>query len=158
MSTLKRFAGQTALYGLSTIIARLLNFVLTPIYTRVYQPAAYGIFTTMYAWASVLNAILAFGMETTFFRYLNKSDHKGKVYNNTFFVIFFISLLFLSIVVLFVDRLAFWIYDGGSASVQDYKSFILLFAGILVLDAISVIPFAKLRADGRPMRYSVLKP
>ena len=61
MSTLKKFAGQTLIYGLSTIIARLFNFVLTPIFVKKYPTAVYGIFTTVYAWAAILNAIIAFG-------------------------------------------------------------------------------------------------
>lgn len=145
------------MYGLSTIIARLLNFVLTPIYTRVYAPAVYGIVTNLYAWVSLLNAVLAFGMETTFFRYVNKYEDKARVYNNTFFAILFISFVFLSCIFLFIDPLSAWIHDGSTASVQDYKTFILIFSCILVVDAVAVIPFAKLRADGRPMRYSVLK-
>ena len=96
MSTLKKFAGQTAIYGISTVASRVLNFFLTPIYTRVYAPKIYGIFTEMYSYASILNALLSFGMETTFFRYLNKKEgQKENVYNNTFIVVAFVSLLFL---------------------------------------------------------------
>ncbi|RZK86983.1 MAG: polysaccharide biosynthesis protein, partial [Pedobacter sp.] len=75
-------------YGISTIVSRMLNFVLTPIFTRTYAAAVYGVFTKMYSWASIINAILAFGMETTYFRYLNKfEDRKQQVYNNSFLVI-----------------------------------------------------------------------
>ncbi|WP_207426511.1 lipopolysaccharide biosynthesis protein [Pedobacter sp. SYSU D00535] len=157
MSTLKKFAGQTAIYGLSTIVARLLNYLLTPIYTRVYPVQVFGILTTMYAWVSILNPILAFGMETTFFRYLNKHDDKQKVYSNTFFTTLFIALFFLIVILAFIDPLAAWLHGGSKIDPENYKAFIKMFAAILVLDAIAVVPFAKVRADGRPGRYSVIK-
>lgn len=74
MSVLKKFLGQTAVYGISTVFSRLFNFILTPLFTRAYPSATYGIFTKMYAYASMINAVLAFGMESTYFRYLNKHD------------------------------------------------------------------------------------
>ena len=157
MSTLKKFAGQTAIYGLSTVLSRLLNSILTPIYVKLYPTKLYGIFVTMYAWASVLNAVLAFGMETTFFRYLNKSEDKEKVYSTTFFSTVFISLLFLGLTFPFTDQLAQWMHADGAAKIEDYKTFIRLFIGILILDALAVIPSAKIRAEGRPGRYAVIK-
>lgn len=111
----------------------------------------------MYSWASMLNAVLAFGMETTYFRYLNKYENdKQKVYNNTFYTIFMLSLLFLLFSVLFVDDLAAWMQMGNTFD-PDYARYIKYFIYILVLDALAVIPFAKLRADGKPLRYSFIK-
>src|SRR4051812_14364521 len=96
MSVFKKFLGDTAVYGLSTIISRLFNFILTPIFTRVFAPSVYGIFTKMYSYVSILNAVLAFGMETTYFRYMNKhEDRKQEVYNNAFLTILVIATLFL---------------------------------------------------------------
>jgi O-antigen/teichoic acid export membrane protein len=158
LSTLKKFAGQTALYGLSTIASRTLNFFLTPIYTKVYAPAVYGIFTTLYAWASILNAIMAFGMETTYFRYLNKENaDKKKVYNSTFFVVASLAFLFLFTTLIFINPIAAWMQEGALSSLADYKTYIQLFAFILFFDALCVIPFAKIRAEGRPGRYSLIK-
>jgi O-antigen/teichoic acid export membrane protein len=86
LSTAKKFAGQTAIYGLSTIISRMIYFVLTPIYTRtisMYRPMVYSL--PCMAAPLLVNAVLAFGMETTYFRYLQKrSDNKQQVYNNAF--------------------------------------------------------------------------
>ncbi|MGY0038914.1 lipopolysaccharide biosynthesis protein [Pedobacter sp. NJ-S-72] len=83
MSVLKKFLGQTAVYGVSTILSRLLNFILTPIYVRAYLPGTFGILTKLFSYASLINAVLAFGMESTYFRYLNKhEDKKDAVYNN----------------------------------------------------------------------------
>lgn len=157
MSAIKKFAGQTAIYGFTTVITRFLNFFLTPIYVGLYSPKVYGIFSVMYSWASMLNALLAFGMETTYFRYLNKYENdKQKVYNNTFFTVLMLALIFLLFSVLFVDDLAAWM-QMGDAFDPDFARYIHYFIYILVLDALAVIPFAKLRADGRPLRYSFIK-
>ncbi|MDO8994349.1 oligosaccharide flippase family protein [Daejeonella sp.] len=157
MSAIKKFAGQTAIYGISTVIARFLNFFLTPVYVGLYSPKVYGIFSVMYSWASMLNALLAFGMETTYFRYLNKYENdKQKVYNNTFFTVSFMALIFLLFTVLFVDDIATWMQNGDVYD-PDYARYIKYFIYILAADALAVIPFAKLRADGRPIRYSIIK-
>ncbi len=157
MSAIKNFAGQTAIYGLSTVITRFLNFFLTPVYVGLYSPKVYGIFSVMYSWASMLNALLAFGMETTYFRYLNKYENdKQKVYNNTFFTVSLMALIFLLFTFLFVDDIAAWIQKGDVYD-PDYARYIKYFMYILVADALAVIPFAKVRADGRPLRYSFIK-
>ena len=158
MSVYKKFAGQTLIYGLSTIFSRLFNFILTPVYTRVFPPGVYGVFTKMFSYVSIINPILAFGMETTFFRYLNKhEDKKQEVYNNSFLVIAFISTLFLITALVFSDFLARYTLNGGIDQLQSQRSYVHYFAWILFVDAISVIPFAKLRADGKPFRYSLIK-
>ncbi|WP_233260764.1 lipopolysaccharide biosynthesis protein [Pedobacter sp. HMWF019] len=158
MSVFKKFAGQTMIYGISTIFSRLFNFILTPIYTRVYAEGVYGIFTKMYSYASILNVILAFGMETTFFRYLNKyEDKKKEVYNNSFWIIAFISALVLITGLVFTDYFAKFTMNGSMAGLDDQRRYVRYFSWFLFLDAICVIPFAKLRADGKPFRYSLIK-
>ncbi len=158
MSVIKKFAGDTAIYGLSTVASRVLNFFLTPIYVRVYPAGVYGIFTEMYSFASIINALLSFGMETTFFRYLNKNQYKKEtIYSHTFMVIAFISLVFLVLSLTFLKPIATWLQQGRSTSIADFETFIKLFIFILITDALSVVPFAKLRADGKPAQYSVLK-
>ncbi|WP_259068455.1 oligosaccharide flippase family protein [Mucilaginibacter sp. X4EP1] len=158
MSTAKKFAGQTAIYGISTIAGRVLSFFLTPVYTKAYATGVYGILTTMYSWSSILNAVMAFGMETTFFRYLSKyPDNKAKVYNNAFATVFFITLLFLLFTIPFVHNIAGFIRVGNDSSQNDFGRFILYFVAILVIDAWCVMPFAKLRAEGKPGRYGAIK-
>ena len=158
MSTLKKFAGQTAIYGLSTIVARLLNFILTPIYVSVYPAAVYGIFTTLFSYASMINALLAFGMETTFFRFLSKhEDRKAEVYSNSFIVVAVLAITFLIFTVLFSDSIAHYLHNGKIAGIDDYVRFVKYFIYILVADALSVVPFAKVRADGRPGRYGMIR-
>lgn len=104
----------------------------------------------------MITAVLAFGMETTFFRYLQKhEDEKQKVLNNTFAVTLFLTALFLVTMFLFSAPIATWLNDGVFSS--DYVSYVRYFAVILAADALAVIPFARLRAAGRPIRFGVLK-
>ncbi|MDQ7947754.1 MAG: oligosaccharide flippase family protein [Pedobacter sp.] len=157
MSVYKKFLGQTAVYGISTVFSRLFNFILTPIYTKVYAKGVYGIFTNMYAYASLINAVLAFGMESTYFRYLNKhEDKKQEVYNNSFLCIAFISILFLITALVFRNPITAYLTDQPS-EFADYKRYVTYFIWILFVDAICVIPFAKLRADEKAMKYSITK-
>jgi O-antigen/teichoic acid export membrane protein len=158
LSTAKKFAGQTAIYGVSTIAGRVLSFFLTPVYTLAYSPGVYGVLTTLFSYVSILNAVMAFGMETTFFRYLNKyADNKRKVYNNAFASVFTISVLFLLATLPFTGHIANFIDVGKHAAHNDYVAYIDYFIAILVIDAWCVIPFAKIRADGRPGRYGAIK-
>lgn len=157
MSVFKKFLGQTAIYGISTVFSRLFNFILTPIYTKVYAKGVYGIFTNMYAYASLINAVLAFGMESTYFRYLNKHDEKKQeVYNTSFLCIAFISILFLGTGLVFSTSIATYL-SGSTTEIADYKQYVNYFLWILFVDAICVIPFAKLRADEKAFKYSLVK-
>src|SRR5690606_29208760 len=128
------------------------------LYLRKFEGAAvYGVYTNFYAWASMLNNVLAFGMETTYFRYLEKVDaaDRPKVYNNSFVVTLITSVLLLSLAFTFTPAIAAWFSQDVAAA--EYNIFVQLFALILVADALAVVPFARLRAKGRPMRYSALK-
>jgi O-antigen/teichoic acid export membrane protein len=158
LSTAKKFAGQTAIYGLSTMVSRLIAFILTPFYSRALPVASNGIFTAMYGYASIINAILAFGMETTFFRYLNKHEkNKQQVYNNAFGAVIAITLAFLVFCLLFLNPIVNFLQAGVVKDHNDYAFYVKCFLVILASDAFCVIPFAKLRADGRPMRYGIIK-
>jgi O-antigen/teichoic acid export membrane protein len=158
LSTAKKFAGQTAIYGLSTIISRMIYFVLTPIYSRTISVGGNGIFTTLYGSASIVNAVLAFGMETTYFRYLQKrSDNKQQVYNNAFGVVIIIALLFLVFCLLFLDGIINYMQAGSTKDHADYAFYVKCFLVILVLDAFCTIPFTRLRAEGRPVRFAFVK-
>lgn len=139
------------------MFSRLFNFILTPIYTGVYKTTTYGIFTNMYANASIINAVLAFGMESTYFRYLNKhEDKKQEVYNNSFWSIAIMATLFLVTGLVFLDPIAGFLASSVD-QIADYRKYTIYFLSILFLDAICVIPFAKIRADERPIRYSIVK-
>ena len=158
MSTAKKFVGQTAIYGISTIVSRLIGFILTPFYARALPVTGNGVLTAMYSYAGVVNAVLAFGMETTFFRYLNKhEDNKQQVYNNAFGAVIALCIVFLVFSLLFLDNIINFLLAGVVHDHADYSFYVKCFLFILVTDAFCVIPFAKIRADGRPMRFGMIK-
>src|SRR5690606_29607395 len=158
VSSVKKFVSDTVIYGFTTIISRMISFLMTPIYLRKFKDAAvYGVYSNLYAWVSMWNAILAFGMETTYFRFLQKvdPDDRDRVFNNSFVVTLVTSLLLLVSVFTFIDPIAAWF--AGEENVGEYAKYIQYFVFILVSDALAVVPFAKLRAQGRPIRYSYIK-
>lgn len=158
MSAIKKFVSDTVIYGVTTIVSRMIGFLMTPLYLQKFKGAAvYGVYSNLYAWASMLNAVLAFGMETTYFRFLQKVDskNKNKVFDTSFMVTLLTSLLLIIIVFTFVDSIGSWF--AGESDGSEYAQYIKYFVGILVADALAVVPFAKLRAQGRPVRYSYLK-
>lgn len=158
MSSIKKFLSDTVIYGMTTIISRILNFLLTPIFVRKFESSIYGVFTNLYSYAAMINAVLAFGMETTYFRYLQRVDKKDqdKVFNNSFVVTLFATTIFVVSMFIFADPIASWITSVDLAHDQ-YVTFVRLFAVILGADALAVVPFALLRAEGRPIRYGAIK-
>jgi O-antigen/teichoic acid export membrane protein len=173
LSTAKKFAGQTAIYGISTIASRVLTVFLTPLYTWTYATAAYGVITVMYSYVSVTNALLAFGMETTFFRYLNKHpENQKRVYNNAFASVFAVTIAFVLLTFPFIGNIASFIgrtnaqnlaHKGiHAASITgtthaDFITYVYLFLAIVIVDAWCAIPFAKIRSEGKPKRYGLIK-
>ena len=160
MSVLKKFAGHTLIYGLSTIIARVLNFVLTPLFVNKFPAAVYGVFTNLYSWAALLNNLLAFGMETTYFRFIEKHEgDKKAVFNNSFALVLSISVLFILTVLLLQEPIAKTLASllGNGAALSDFKEYVIFFSVILVSDALAVLPFARIRAENRPVRFATIK-
>ena len=111
---LKQLAGETAIYGFSTIFARILNFALVPLYTRVLSQANYGVVTELMAWIGVLQVVLVLGLETGCFRFANKEGvDSGKVYSNAFVAVFGISAAMLAIALAFAGPISSALgYDG----------------------------------------------
>ncbi|WP_433895541.1 polysaccharide biosynthesis C-terminal domain-containing protein [Sphingobacterium mizutaii] len=156
MSVVKKFVSDTMIYGLSTILSRMLGFLMTPFFTSKFPTSIYGIFTNLFSYASMLNAVIAFGMETTFFRYLQKEDvEKDRVFDNSFLITLFTTAIFLLSVFTFTEPIAHFLSEGNN--VPDYIMYVKFFALIIAADAIAVVPFAKLRAGGRPIRYGLVK-
>ena len=150
MNPLKRLFKQTFIYGLATVMPRVISFFLLPLYTHVFENAAgYGQYTNIYAWIAIFNVFLAYGMETAFFRFYHKSEDKEKVISTSLISLLGSSLLFL-IVALSMKQ---WLSEVTDIN-PDYLKFTTY---ILVLDALVIIPFALLRANEKPMRYAVLK-
>ncbi len=152
MNPLKKLAGQTLVYGMGTIVPRLLNyFLLTPFYTRVFITGEYGVITELYAYMAFLLVLLTYGMETTFFRFAEKEPDYKKVFSASLFSVFATSALFVLLVVIFAQPIASLIEYG------NHKEYITMFCIIVALDAFTAIPFAYLRHKNKALRFSVLK-
>ena len=149
---LKQLAGQTVIYGLSTILARIINFLFVPVYTRLLTPESYGVVTEFMAYIAVLQVVLVMGLETGCFRFANKDgvDPK-KVYSNAFVTVFCISATFLALMIAFAGPIS------SVLGYQGYEACIMYIGGILALDSVTAILFAKLRQENRALRFAIFK-
>ena len=147
---IKALAGQTVIYGMGTIIPRLLNYLLVPLYTRVFVAGVYGQITDLYAWIALLLALLTYGMETTFFRYTQKED-PDRVFNNIVSCIITTTSVFLLIYIIFYKNFAHLIQ-------YEHNTQYVLFLGLIVaLDALTAVPFAKLRKNNKAKLFTLIK-
>ncbi|OYX84989.1 MAG: polysaccharide biosynthesis protein [Flavobacteriales bacterium 32-34-25] len=149
MGLYKNLFKQTAIYGLATVLPRMFSFLLVPLYTDLLPKAEYGKVTIIFAWMIFFNVILAYGMETAFFRFYNKEEDKKTVVETSMVSIFWTTLVFLVVALLFRTTLADW--SGIDSQYITYTIW------ILTLDALVIIPFSKLRAVQRPMMYAIIK-
>ncbi len=150
MGVFQKLFRQTFIYGLATVLPRMLSFLLVIVHTRYLDgPISYGRVTILFSWIIVFNVLLAYGMETSFFRFLNLDKFKSKVTSTSAISVVFSTLLFL--VLAFLSR------DLISPFLNIEKEFLTYVISILVLDALVIIPFASLRAQERPIRYAVVK-
>jgi len=150
---IKKLAKETAIYGLSSILGRVLNWLLVPMYTRILVATSdYGIVTNLYGWAALLLIILTYGMETGFFRFMNKSEEDtDTVYSTILTSIFVTSAIFVAFIAVFLLPVSGWL---GYAEMKDL---VLMLAVIVAADAFSSIPFAYLRYKNRPFRFAFIK-
>ena len=151
MNPLKQLANQTVIYGLSSVIGRLLNYLLVPLYTRYFLPAEYGVVTEMYAYVAFLVVFLTYGMETAFFRFSKKEKDVKVVYSTTLISLLVTSLIFVGLIFSSSSSISDWM------GYHNHKEYIEWFAIILGLDAISAISFAKLRAQNKATRFAVIR-
>jgi O-antigen/teichoic acid export membrane protein len=151
MNYIKQLAGQTAIYGLSSVVPRLLNYLLVPLYTRVFLPEEFGIVTEMYAYLGFLLVLLTFGLETGFFRFASKSDDSSLVYSTAFFSLLFSSSFFILAMILFSNSI---VTALGYANNPEYVVYLAIVIG---LDAFCAIPFAKLRLENKALVFSMIK-
>lgn len=148
MSIFRKLARETAIYGLPTIVGRLVNFFLVPLYTGIFNEAEYGVVTSLYAYASFFNVVLTYGMETTFFRFASEDPENDKVYSTAYNSIIITSLFFLFVAIAFKNPIAAFMEIG------DNPQYLLWFAVIAFFDALIAIPFVKLRLMGKAKRYA----
>lgn len=148
MSIFKKLAGETAIYGLPTIVMRLANFFLIPLYTILFNEIEYGVVTSLYAYASFFNVLLTYGMETTFFRFASEDPENDKVYSTAYNSLIGTGLLFLFIAIIFKQPIANFMEIG------DTPQYFLWFAVIAFFDVLIAIPFVKLRLMGKAKRFA----
>ena len=150
-SPLRRLAGDTAIYGMGTIVPRLLNYFLVPFYTRIFDEGPYGQITELYAWVAIIMVILTYGMETSFFRYASLEDKAEKVFNTAAGSILITSLLFIFLVSIFLGDIS------SALQYSDHKDFILILAIVVTIDAFTALPFANLRLQKKAKRFSIIR-
>lgn len=150
MSILKKLAGQTVIYGSSIILSRLINVFFTPFYTDLFVKEEYGIYTNLYAYVAFVNVVLSFGMETTFFRFIQDSKDPKVIFNQAFFWVLAIASGFA----LFAGLLNPFIATG--MGYEGRGELILMLIGIVWLDAIAALPLARLRQQEKVKRFSAI--
>ena len=154
MANLSSLAKDTAIYGLSSIIGRFLNYLLVPLYTAkmTVESGGYGIVTNIYAYVALAMVLLTFGMETTLFRFANKEgENPQTVYSTTLGMVGGVALLFVAVVLSFLSPIA------SAMGYADHPEYVGVMAVCVALDAFQAIPFAWLRYQHRPIKFFALK-
>ena len=149
---LKQLAGETAIYGFSSILARVLNFLFVPIYTRMLTQVQYGVVTEFMAYIAILQVVLVLGLETGCFRFANKEgEDPRRVYSGALLAVTGLNLAFLACMVAFSAPIS------AALGYEGYRSLIIYVASILFCDSITAILFAKLRQEHKAVKFAVLK-
>ena len=151
MNPLKKLAGQTVIYGLSSVVGRLLNYLLVPLYTRVFLPEQYGVVIEMYAYVAFLVVILTYGIETAFFRYSHKVQNKRTVYSTSLISLLITSTIFILVIYNSAQPISNWL------QYPETPEYIKCFAFIIGLDAVTSISFAKLREMNNASRFALIR-
>ena len=150
MSGIKKLAGQTIWYGASSIAARFINYLLLPYLTYKLSKSIYGEFSLVYSFIPFMNVVFTYGMETAYFRFSHSKD-KDTVYNTTSISLIFSSIILGALLILARQPIA------DLLSVGTHPEYIIVAAGIIAIDALCSIPFARLRQEGRPIKFAFTK-
>lgn len=149
---LKQLAGETAIYGFSSILARILNFLFVPIYTRTLSQMQYGVVTEFMAYIAILQVVLVLGLETGCFRFANKEgEDPRKVYSGALLTVLGLNLAFLACMVAFSEPIS------AALGYAGYKRLIIYSASILFCDSLTAILFAKLRQEHKAVKFAIFK-
>ncbi len=152
MSALQKLFKQTFIYGLATVLPRMLTFLLVPLYTTpnvLDSVADYGKVSIVFSWVIIFNVILAYGMETAFFRFFSKEENQDKVVGTSTISLLISSVLFF--------LAAFFLKEQIASAIGIELEYIKIVLWILLLDALVIIPFAWLRANEKPKKYAIIK-
>lgn len=152
MSQLRQLAGQTALYGVSSILGRILNYMLVPLHTAIFNKASMGPVTDLYAQVALLLIIFTFGMETTFFRFSTKSKTlRTDYYHYAATAVIVVSLVFTSLIIFNAQGIA------NALDYPDFKHLVVWLSLIVFTDSVTAIPFAKLRIENKARKFAIAK-
>ena len=154
MANIKSLLKDTAVYGMSSIVGKFMNYMLVPLHTHVFTVASggYGVVTNLYAYVALILVILTFGMETTFFRFANKEEENPHcVFSTAIFMICALIAVFLALIFGFIDPIS------QTLGYVDHKEYILLLASVVALDAFQAIPFSYLRYKKKAIKFASLK-
>ncbi|NLA24986.1 MAG: oligosaccharide flippase family protein [Bacteroidales bacterium] len=150
-SPIKKLAGQTAIYGLSSIVGRLLNYLLVPLYTRLFVPEVYGVVTELYAYVTFLIILLTYGTETGFFRFAKDKENFNRTYSGLLVSLAITSTLFILIVYFFINPIS------SALQYSQNQEYIIWMTLVVAIDAFISLPFARLRQEEKAMRFAVYK-
>jgi O-antigen/teichoic acid export membrane protein len=153
LNPLKKLLGQTAVYGLSSILGRTLNYLLVPFYVSIFHddPDVYGVVSQLYAFVAFLMVLLTFGMETSYFRFIQDSENREQVFRNSFLTVILLNLLFF---------VGICFFDNGIADAllfHENPEYIVMMCAIVVIDATSSLPLAKLRAEENAKKFALIQ-
>lgn len=151
MNPLRRLASQTAIYGLSSIIGRFLNYLLVPLFTYYFSPAEYGVISEFYAYAGFLAVLLVFGLETGYFRFRDRAATADTAYTTALRFLLLANLGFFVLITLFDQAIADALQHG------EHPEYVVWMAAILALDSMAAVAFARLRAEEKPWRFAGIK-
>ena len=152
MNSLRQLISQTAIYGLSSIVGRFLNYLLVPLYTYTFSAGEYGVVSEFYAYAGFFAVLLIFGLETGYFRFRQKPEYATEaVYSSGLSFLMLINLLFVAAVFYWQQSLA------AALHYPEHPEYLLWFACILALDAMTALPFARLRAENKAWRFAGIR-
>lgn len=151
MSILLKLAGQTAIYGLSSILGRLLNYFLVPLYIWLFSPAEYGVVTEFYSYVAFFAVLLTFGLETTYFRFVAKSDDPEKTFNELFSLVLIINGAFLVLILIFSQAIA------NAILLPQFQYVVVWLGFILSFDAVTALVLAKLRQQNQAKRFAMIQ-
>ena len=151
-SPLAKLFGQTAMYGLPSIVGRLLNYLLVPLYTAIFaKPADYGVLSDLYAYVAFLVVLLPLGMETAYFRFIQQQEDTERVFNSSFVPVVLVNACFFFVLYLTNPWIAKWMLY------RDHTEYIILVGSIVCIDAIASLPLAKLRAENQAKRFMIIQ-
>ena len=151
MSSIRTLAKQTALYGISSIVGRFLNYLLVPIYTRVFLPETYGVISEFYAYVTFLLVLFTYGMETAYFHFSEKNNDKDFVFRNAFSMLCYSSFFLSTLLIIFSQSIA------NALQYPEHPEYITWFALILAFDAITSISFTQLRQQHKAKKFALYK-